>query len=120
MKVLFDINVILDFFMEREPFFYDIKKIFEMVEDKKIKGYLCASSIDTVYYLIQKAYSKNCTNEAIKKLLYIFEITPVTKDVLLEALETNFNDFEDSVIYSSAYLYDQEIKKVLKTLKFWC
>ena len=47
MKILFDINVVLDFFLEREPFFKEIYRLFSAVENNKIKGYLCASSIDT-------------------------------------------------------------------------
>ena len=109
MKVLLDINVVLDFFMGREPFFDEIKKIFSAIEKQKIKGYLCASSIDTIYYLIQKAYDKKMADDVIYKLLKLFEITPVTKEVLLEALNSEFNDFEDSIVYSSAYLHGIDV-----------
>ncbi|WP_156922653.1 hypothetical protein [Lebetimonas sp. JH292] len=33
-----------------EPFFDEIYKIFSAIENKKVIGYLCASSIDTIYY----------------------------------------------------------------------
>jgi predicted nucleic acid-binding protein len=58
MKVLLDINVVLDFFLERKPFFEDIKNIFVAIEEGKIEGYLCASSIDTIHYLIEPSEKK--------------------------------------------------------------
>ena len=104
MKILLDINVILDFFLERKPFFEDIYKIFVAIENKDINGYLCASSIDTIYYLITKSINKQKADEVILKLLKLFEITEVNKFTILEAINSNFNDFEDSIVYASAYL----------------
>ena len=104
MKVLFDINVVLDFFLEREPFFKEIYRLFSAVENNKIKGYLCASSIDTIHYLISKSLGKNEANEVIYKLLKVFEVTEINKITILEAISEDFNDFEDSIIYASAYL----------------
>ncbi|WP_024788195.1 MULTISPECIES: PIN domain-containing protein [unclassified Lebetimonas] len=104
MKMLLDINIVLDFFLEREPFFDEIYKIFSAIENKKVIGYLCASSIDTIYYLIAKSINKRTANEVIYKLLKIFEISEVNKNTILGALKSDFNDFEDSIIYSSAYL----------------
>ena len=102
MKVLLDINVVLDFFLERKPFFEDIKNIFVAIEKRKIEGYLCASSIDTIHYLITKAIDKRTANEVIYKLLKIFEVTEVNKTVLIETLNNDFSDFEDGIIYISA------------------
>ncbi|NPA88327.1 type II toxin-antitoxin system VapC family toxin [Caminibacter pacificus] len=122
MKVLLDINIVLDFFMEREPYFKEIKKIFNAVEKRKIDGFLCASSMDTIHYLVQKAYNKKTADDVVYKLLKLFDVTPVTKEVLLEALNSGFNDFEDSIIYSSAYLQGIDFiitrdKKGFKTSK---
>jgi len=104
MKILLDINVVLDFFLKREPFFEDIYKIFVAIENKEINGYLCASSIDTIHYLITKSINKQKADEVILKLLKLFEITEVNKFTILEAINSNFNDFEDSIVYASAYL----------------
>lgn len=104
MKILLDINIVLDFFLEREPFFDEIYQIFSAIENKKINGFLCASSIDTIYYLISKSINKKTANEIVYQLLKIFEISEVNKNTILYALNSDFNDFEDSIIYSSAYL----------------
>ena len=54
--------------------------------------------------MISKSIDKKTANEVIYKLLKIFEISEVNKNTIIEALNNDFNDFEDSIIYSSAYL----------------
>lgn len=102
MKILLDTNVVMDLLLEREPFFEASREIFLLVEEKKVQGFLSASSITTIHYLLNKAISKDEADETINILLKLFDITPLDKDTLLNALKTNGNDFEDSVIYNSA------------------
>jgi len=108
MKVLLDTNVVLDLLLERENF-KQAKQIFEKIEDRKIDGYLCATTITTIHYLVSKTYDKNKANDIIKDLLKLFEIVDVTKSILLKAIENNGKDFEDSVIYSGAEFFDIDV-----------
>jgi len=108
MKVLLDTNVVLDLLLERENF-KQAKQIFEKIEDREIDGYLCATTITTIHYLIMKSLDKNKANEIIKDLLKLFEIVDVTKSILLKAIENNGKDFEDSVIYSGAEFFDIDL-----------
>jgi predicted nucleic acid-binding protein len=59
MKILLDTNIVLDLLLQREPFCNDVKTIFELIESNKISGYLCATSITTIYYLISKSTDKS-------------------------------------------------------------
>ena len=108
MKVLLDTNVVLDLLLERENF-KQAKQIFEKIEDREIDGYLCATTITTIHYLIMNCLDKNKVNEIIKDLLKLFEIVDVTKSILLKAIENNGKDFEDSVIYSGAEFFDIDL-----------
>ncbi len=108
MKVLLDTNVVLDLLLERENF-KQAKQIFEKIENREIDGYLCATTITTIHYLIMKSLDKNKANEIIKDLLKLFEIVDVTKSILLKAIENNGKDFEDSVIYSGAEFFDIDL-----------
>lgn len=49
MKVLLDTNVILDFALERQPWFADSEQIMSLVEQNKIEGYISASTISSCY-----------------------------------------------------------------------
>ncbi|CAA6802600.1 MAG: Unknown protein, partial [uncultured Sulfurovum sp.] len=40
--------------------------------------------------------------EIIEKLLTLFEVSAVTKEVLIEASKNNGLDYEDSVIYTAS------------------
>ena len=109
MKILLDTNIILDLLLEREPFCDDAKAIFEMIELNKLNGYLCATSITTIYYLISKSINKSKADDIIGKLLQLFNIADVNKNILIKSLKNNGKDFEDSVIYTSAEYFNIDV-----------
>ncbi|RMD94279.1 MAG: PIN domain-containing protein [Calditrichaeota bacterium] len=102
MKVLFDTNVILDVLLDREPFSEPAAQLMSKVEESEIQGFLCATTITTIHYLISRILGRNAAKKHIKSLLSLFEISPVTRTVLENALVNQFNDFEDSVLHESA------------------
>ena len=102
MKVLLDTNIVLDVLLERELFVDLARDIFILVENAEVDGYLCATSVTTLHYLIAKALTKHDADETIKELLTLFGITEVNKDILQDACTTNGIDYEDSVIYAAA------------------
>jgi predicted nucleic acid-binding protein len=104
MKVLLDTNVVLDLLMQRELFYEDALRVFSSVELGKVEGYLCATTLTTIYYLVSKNSTKKKTDEILQSLLKLFKISSIDKEVLLLSLKNNGSDFEDSVIYTSAKL----------------
>jgi len=102
MRVLLDTNIVLDLLLQREPFVNDARDIFLLIENNQIDGFLCATTITTLHYLISKSKNKEEANHIIKTLLKIFNIAPVDKTTLLNASDDIGIDYEDSVIYSSA------------------
>lgn len=102
MKILFDTNVILDLLLDRKPFVEHAQSLFEKVEAGKIDGYLCATTITTLDYLLTKALSAKEATHIIKKLMKLFEIAPVNRLILEDALDSSFADFEDGVLHAAA------------------
>jgi len=102
MRVLLDTNIVLDLLLQRESFVDDARDIFLLIENNQIDGFLSATTITTLHYLISKSKNKEEANQIIKTLLMLFSITPVDKTTLLKACDDNGIDYEDSVIYSSA------------------
>ena len=102
MKVVFDTNVVLDLLMDRAPHADDAAVLFAAVEQGEIAGCLCGTTITTIHYLAAKALGPDLARAEIGKLMDLFEIAPMTRAVLVEALGVNFNDFEDAVIYQAA------------------
>ena len=102
MKVLFDTNIVLDVLMDRIPFSDAAVELFSKVEDGTIIGYLCGTTITTVFYLASKVVGASRAQEELRKLLSLFEVAPVNRPVLESALSVDFNDFEDAVIHEAA------------------
>lgn len=102
MKVLFDTNIVLDLLMDRVPFSEAAALLFSKVEDGTITGFLCGTTVTTVYYLVSKALGTAEARNEIKKILGLFEVAPVNRSVLESALAAGFDDFEDAVIYEAA------------------
>lgn len=102
MKILFDTNVVLDLLLDRAPFVGRAQLLFEKVESGSIDGYLGATTITTLDYLLTKSLSVKEASRIIKKLLKLFEIAPVNRLILEEALDSGFPDFEDAVVHAAA------------------
>lgn len=103
MKAVFcDINFILDIFLKREPFYYSASKLFKKIEDKKLKGCLCALSFPTLFYLLSKELSREKAIKTLEKIRIVFSVATVDQKVIDLSLASDFKDFEDAVQYYSA------------------
>ena len=54
MKVLFDTNVILDTVLARVPFIENAAYLFEAVELGKIQGFISATTVTDIHYLVKR------------------------------------------------------------------
>lgn len=100
--VLIDTDVILDFFFDREPFAEFATEFLNLCEEKKINGFTTPIIICNVYYLLRKTAKHQLIIEKIKQLLNIINITEMDKEVVLDALNSEFRDFEDALQNFSA------------------
>ncbi|NCD34896.1 MAG: PIN domain-containing protein [Spartobacteria bacterium] len=104
MRVLVDTNVVLDVLLDRRPFVEAASSIFALVEKSIIEGVLCATTITTVDYLLGRALAPNQARDALQSLLNLFEIAPVNRPVLEQALRSEITDFEDAVLEQASRL----------------
>ena len=102
MKVLFDTSVVLDVLMNREPFADVAAELMSKVENGSVVGYLCATTITTIYYLIANELGVSRAHTEVKKLTALFEIASINRPVLESALDKYFTDFEAAVLHESA------------------
>ena len=97
IKALIDTNVIIDFFLRREPFYRNAETILQKIGDKKVEGYISASTVTDIFYLLRKAKGNLAATNCILKLIQIIEILGVDKQTIIDALQLNWTDFEDAV-----------------------
>ncbi|NTW28999.1 MAG: PIN domain-containing protein [Coriobacteriia bacterium] len=102
MNILFDTNVILDVLLEREPYVDAAAKLFALVDNGRIKGFICATTVTTVYYIAAKDFGRRRARDQVHGLLGLFEVAPVDRDVLDGALDIDFPDYEDAVLHEAA------------------
>lgn len=102
MKVLLDTNIIIDIALERQPYFTNSETVLAFVEQGQIEGYISASTISDLYYLIRKQKGRDLTIEFLQEILTFCQIATVNQAAIRMAFTTNFQDFEDSIQYSSA------------------
>ena len=111
-RILIDTDVILDFFFDREPFAENAAKILSLCESKEIKGFITPVIISNVYYLLRQTAKHEKVIEKLKMLVSITEILVIDKEAILQALNSNFNDFEDALQNYAAEL-DKEIDLII-------
>lgn len=102
MIVLFDTDVVLDLFLDRQPFAEAAAHMFSKVEEGEIQGYVSATTVTTIYYLATKTIGVRKAKWATRKLLSLLEVASVDRSVIEGALEGNYKDFEDGVISEAA------------------
>ncbi len=102
MKVLFDTDVTLDLLLDRRPHSEVAALLFSKAERGEINGFLCATTVTTLHYLVSRSLGKNRAKASLKKLLSFLDVAPVDRSVVELALEGKGRDFEDDVISQAA------------------
>jgi predicted nucleic acid-binding protein len=97
MKVLIDTNIVLDLLLEREPFINDALSLFEQIEQGKLKGYIAATTITNIFYIIRKAENREVAVDAVNRILIGLELCEVNRTVIETALRQGLKDFEDGI-----------------------
>jgi len=100
--VLIDLNILLDVLQKREPFFETSAGLLAAIETGRVRGYMAAHSITTLFYLIQKGRSASDARAMITNLLQFIKVAPVDQSTIEQALNLDFRDFEDAVQMVSA------------------
>jgi predicted nucleic acid-binding protein len=102
VKILLDTNVILDYALVRKPFYDLADRIFARIEKKEIIGYVSASTMSDLYYIMRKPRGKEWTLAFLKQLSSICKIATIDSEIIKKALNKNYKDFEDDIQYYTA------------------
>lgn len=100
--VLIDTDVILDFFFDRKPYSEEASRILSLCEKGEVKGFVTSIMLSNVYYLLRKTASHEKVIENLKMLVNIIDVTTTNRKAVLEALNSDFKDFEDALQNFSA------------------
>lgn len=101
-SLFFDINIILDIFLKREPFYASSAQVFSLAETKQFNGYLGALSYPILFYLLKKELDRDEAMSILTKVRIVLKTAPLVEKVIDSALSSNIRDFEDAMQYYSA------------------
>jgi len=103
VRALIDTNIVLDFLLQREPFYQDAELLFQAIDIGQVIGYVTATTLTDIFYIARRyTGSIETARQAVSATLIVMAICPVDRVVLESALNSNFVDFEDAVQVFSA------------------
>ena len=106
-RVLTDTDVILDFFFDRKPFSNHAARILTLIESEKLAGFITPVICSNIYYILRRSASHNRVIEKLSQLLRIVNVLEMDRDIVLQALNSEFRDFEDALQYFAALRSNQ-------------
>lgn len=102
MKVLLDTNILLDVLDAREEFYEHSAAVWTLAETQQIDSYISAISFNNINYIISSRHSSKKAHQVMILLRDVFRIVPLTPQIINQAIDSSFSDFEDALQYFSA------------------
>jgi predicted nucleic acid-binding protein len=100
--VFLDSDVILDFYIERQPHHNVALRLFTRLKRSRAKCCTSAVIVANAYYILTKLESKEYALDKIRKLRKFVEIIPIDSSTIDAALTSPYKDFEDSIQFHCA------------------
>ena len=102
MKVFVDTNVLLDVLARREPFYSNAARIWSLAERGRIEALISVISFNNVYYIVRRASNRKSAKRSLHLMRGIFTPVPLSVQILNQAIDAGYDDFEDAIQFHSA------------------
>ena len=96
-RYLLDVNVVLDYLQQRQPWYPDAKALFLAERQEKVDLYIAANTVATLHYLIRKRDTKKKALAKIQVLLQRLRLAAVGAGAIVRALNLDLEDLEDAI-----------------------
>lgn len=101
-KLFIDTNVMLDFLVERYPFYDSVARISTLADLGQLTMVVSPISFATVNDLLSKYESPQVAKDKLRKFKILSEVCKLDEHTIEKGLNSSFKDFEDSLQYFSA------------------
>jgi len=101
MRLLIDLNLILDVLLNRHPYADEAAALWAAIESGEAEGLLVAHCVTTLHYLACRSRGRTFGDECVASVLTVFGVASVDAAVLQVALAMGWPDFEDAVCASA-------------------
>lgn len=101
-RVFVDADVLLDVALAREPFVNHSRQVLALLENSYAAGFLSSNIITNLYYILRKAGGDKKARQFISQIITFLTVITIEHSDVLDALSSQFDDFEDSVQHFAA------------------
>ena len=102
MKVLLDLNVVLDVILNRQPWVVDSLAVWNAQQSGEFEGFLAATEITNLFYIVERIAGTSAARNAVGVCLNAFTVVAIDRTVLQAAETFSGTDFEDNVCIACA------------------
>jgi predicted nucleic acid-binding protein len=102
IKLFIDSDIILDLLAQREPHFEYAAKLFTLIDQQKVEAYTAPLIFANLHYILRKLTSSASALKSLRKLKTLINVLAIDDRVIGQALNSEFNDFEDAIQYFTA------------------
>jgi predicted nucleic acid-binding protein len=102
MRLMLDLNVLLDVVQRREPFYEASASVLSKTVAGEDSGFLPGHALTTLYYVIQRFSGTEQAERFVDWLLTHLEVVPQDKAQFVRARSLPMPDFEDAAVASAA------------------
>jgi predicted nucleic acid-binding protein len=102
VKVMLDLNVLLDVVQRREPFYAASATVLSQAVESPGTSYLPGHALTTLHYIVAKHADREQANTLVDWVLAHLEIVPQDRALFVRARNLRFDDFEDAALASAA------------------
>lgn len=101
-RLLLDVNVVLDFLLDRAPSAGPARELWARAERKRVEAFIPAHGVTTVFYVAARARDARFARRVLQDILTVAAVAPVDGAVLARAFTLPCPDFEDAVCLAAA------------------
>lgn len=95
MVILVDANVVIDYILDREPFYKYAKKVMKICSQETTYGFIALHSVSIIWYILRRIPDTD-RRKWMKDILKILQVTSVDHEEVVNAVSMDsFKDFED-------------------------
>jgi len=102
VRVLVDLNVLLDVIQRREPHYAASAEILSLIAAGELDGAVAGHAVTTIYYVVSRFAGHESADEVVDWILGGMEVVAEGRDVFLRARSFEMDDFEDAVVAAAA------------------
>jgi len=101
-KLFIDVNIILDYTLQRKKWNNNARKIFVSIVEGKFEAIISAVTVHISSHILKKHLGADTAKQIILALINDVEVVSTPHEVVIQAMSSDWTDIEDAIQYYTA------------------